>query len=367
MDVYVPDHYRVLGIAVTADAAAIKDAYRKLSRVYHPDRHGGSARATSCFQFISSAHVELSDPLRRLNYDRQLLLRDPLRMVDDPRAARALDVLDLVVRRIQRKPEALPGAERGRDLRVKHEISFELAALGGTTLVAVSYDSVCATCRGQGTTEPARNPVCHVCQGKGTVKHGLRRTNDECGFCAGRGAVLLASCTECAGRGIAHIDRQIGVTVPARAAAGVVLRARGMGETPALGSQPGDLVVELTVAAHPILAVEGDDLVARVPVTWLQAVAGGTVAIPTLEGVERLTLPGDGGGRRELRVANRGMVRADGSRGALRVRLEVDVPRGLPAADLATVAELQARWGEDAFAGVADYARKIADCGSRQP
>ncbi len=367
MDVYVPDHYRVLGVAVAADASAIKDAYRKLSRVYHPDRHGGSARATTCFQYISSAHVELSDPLRRLNYDRQLLLRDPLRMVEDPRAAQALDVLDLVVRRIKRRPEALPGADRGRDLRVRHEVSFELAALGGTALVAVSYDSVCGTCRGQGTTEPARNPVCHVCQGKGTVKHGLRRTNDECGFCAGRGAVLLANCPDCSGRGIARIEQQIGVAVPPRATAGLVLRARGMGETPALGTQPGDLVVELAVAPHPILAIDGDDLVAAVPITWLQAIAGGTVSVPTLEGIERLTLPADLGGRRELRVVGRGMLRADGSRGALRVRLELDVPRTLSEADCAIVRDLHANWGDGAFAAVSDYARRLAQCAPKSP
>ncbi|MBM4344400.1 MAG: DnaJ domain-containing protein [Deltaproteobacteria bacterium] len=362
MELYVPDHYRVLGVPVTADASAIREAYRKLSRVYHPDRHGGSARATCCFQFISSAHTELSDPLRRLNYDRQLLLSDPLRMVDDPRAARALDVLELVVRRIRRQPEALPGAARGRDLRVRHTVPFRVAALGGTTMVAVSYDSVCGGCRGQGTTEPARNPVCHVCQGQGTVKHGLRRANDECAFCAGRGAVLLACCADCGGRGLARIDRQIGVAVPPRAHPGLVLRARGMGETPALGTQPGDLVVELDVAPHPVLEVQGDDLLACVPVTWLQAVAGGTLQVPTLEGTERLTLPTDMAGRRELRIAHRGLPRPDGSRGALRVRLSVDVPTALGADDVAAVAQMQQRWGDGAFAAVTDYARKLDAC-----
>lgn len=355
MDVYVPDHYRVLGIAVAADGAAIKDAYRKLSRVYHPDRHGGSSRATSCFQYISSANTELSDPVKRLNYDRMLLLRDPLRMVDDPRADRALDVLDLVVKRLKRRPDALPGAVRGRDLRVRHTVDFALAALGGVALVQVNYDSVCGTCLGQGSTQPERNPVCHVCQGRGSVKHGLRRQAQECGFCGGRGAVLLVCCQACTGRGIAAISRVIGVQVPARTQTGAVLRARGVGEQPTLGVQPGDLVVEITITPHPVLSAEGHDLVVRVPITWVQALTGGSVQVPTLEGLERLTLPAEIAGYREIRVANRGLPMADGKRGALRVVVIVDCPLRLSRSQIATIEHWQATVAKANWPLVADY------------
>ncbi len=360
MDVYVPDHYRVLGVAVQADQAAIKDAYRKLSRVYHPDRHNGSARATECFQFISGAHSDLIDPQKRLHYDRLLVLRDPLRLVDDPRAERALDVLDLVVRRFRKKPEALPGAARGRDLRVKYTVAFATAALGGTVFVNVAYDSACSDCAGQGTREPEKNPVCHVCQGKGTVSHGLRREHSQCGFCGGRGAVMLAVCATCRGVGIAHVRRDIGVSVPARAASGSVLRVKGVGEQPALGTQPGDLVIDLEVLPHPLLTSDGDDLVLRLPLTWRQALTGGSVQVPTLEGPERLTLPTDAGTRREIRVAARGLPIANGGRGALRVLLTLDCPGGLQPEQVASVLALQDQVGDDRFAAVRDYEATLA-------
>ena len=102
-----PDHYRVLGVAVQASQAEIRSHYRKLSRIFHPDLHGGSATAEDCFKRIAAAYAELGDAERRAHYDRQLMLQDPLRMVDDPRAGKALDALDRVMARLRRRPSQI--------------------------------------------------------------------------------------------------------------------------------------------------------------------------------------------------------------------------------------------------------------------
>ena len=359
MQVYQPDHYRVLGIPVQADPSTLREAYRKLSRVYHPDRHGGSAHATNSFQLISGAWTELSDPARRAHYDRMLALRDPLRMVDDARADRALDVLDLVVRRLRRKPEALPAPHRGRDLRVQQALPFAVAALGGLWQVEAHLACPCPQCRGQGTCEPAANPVCHVCQGAGTVKHGLRRETDSCGFCGGRGAVLLAPCSGCVGAGTVTERRQVAVQVPARCQAGTLLRVRGAGERTPSQSEAGDLVVEVAVEPHPLLQIDGDDLTCRVPLTWQQTLHGGRITVPTLEGPETLTLPAGLRHGHILRIAGRGMPVAR-SRGALRLHLEVDWPEQLTAAQLAELAKLVQQWGDAPFEQASAFAAAAA-------
>ncbi len=359
MQVYQPDHYRVLGVAVQADAATLREAYRKLSRVYHPDRHGGSAHATNSFQLISGAWTELSDPARRAHYDRMLALRDPLRMVDDPRADRALEVLDLVVRRLRRKPEALPAPHRGRDLRVQQALPFAVAAMGGLWQVEAHLGCPCPTCRGQGTCDPAANPVCHVCQGAGTVKHGLRRETDSCGFCSGRGAVLLAPCSECAGVGTVTERRQVAVQVPARCRSGTLLRVRGAGERTPSQSQAGDLVVEVAVQPHPLLAIDGDDLTCRVPLTWSQALHGGRIGVPTLEGPEILTLPAGLRQGHVLRIAGRGLPVGQ-TRGALRIQLEVDWPEELTASQLGDLQQLLVQWGDAPFAQARAFAAAVA-------
>jgi len=363
MQAYQPDHYRLLGVTAHADAAALKSSYRRLSRVFHPDRQQGSARAKECFQQIATAYAELTDAERRLQYDRLLMLRDPLRLMDDPRAEKALDVLDQVVSRLRKKPQALPGMGRGRDLRVAQHVPFVTAMLGGEVTVQAEYDTMCPTCLGQGTIEPERNPVCHVCQGHGALRVGLRRQEQSCGFCQGRGTILLAPCTTCDARAQVHTRHEVQVRVPARCRDGSLLRVRGAGEKPVRGGQPGDLVVAVQIQPHPLLRAEGDDLVCTVPLTWVQAVAGAKVWVPTLEGPEALTVPPGTPSGREFRIVGRGLplVSAAGStrRGALRLQMALDLPDVAMASQVEAVRALEQLLGPAAFAGVAAFARQV--------
>ncbi len=65
----VHTHYDNLKVARDAPPEVIRAAYKTLSHKFHPDRHGGSARATQTFQLISSAYEVLSDPERRRKHD----------------------------------------------------------------------------------------------------------------------------------------------------------------------------------------------------------------------------------------------------------------------------------------------------------
>ncbi len=363
-DTHVPDHYRLLGVAPRATDAQIKAAYRKLSRVYHPDAQGGSAVAEDCFKQIASAYAEVSDAARRVNYDRMLMLRDPLRLMDDPRAERALDVLDTVVTRLRKRQAALPGVVQGRDLRVEHPLPFAKAMLGGLTVVRAEFTKPCALCHGAGTTEPARNPVCHVCQGAGTLKIGLRRQDVRCGFCAGRGSLLLAPCTGCAGTGQVMTHQEVEVHVPVRCREGAHLRVRGGGE-PLAGGRPGDLVVVVRIQAHPFLRADGDDLVCQVPLTWSEAVAGGRVPVPTLETTQWLTVPPGTPPGREFRIGGHGLPISSNptgaaKRGALRVQVFIDMPTELAPSQAAAVLALEAQLGVARFARALAYRASVS-------
>lgn len=356
---YQPDHYRVLGVHPRATDVEIKAAYRKLSRVYHPDLQNGNLLAEDCFKQIASAYADLSDPHKRLNYDRLLMLKDPLRLVDDPRAEKALDVLDGVVTRLRKRQSALPHAGQGRDLRVEHPLPFVLAMLGGRTTVRAEFDTVCQDCHGTGTTEPKRNPVCHVCQGHGLVRTGLRRHELKCAFCQGRGHVLLAPCATCTGKGQVRAHKDVEVQVPARCREGAHLRVRGGGEALA-GGQPGDLVAVVHIEPHPFLRAEGDDLLCQVPLTWSEAAAGAKVPIPTLESIEWLTVPPGTPPGREFRIAQRGLplVTRQGhepKRGTLRVQVQIDMPSGLTPSQVAAILALEHQLGSDSFARVSAY------------
>ncbi len=376
MDTLIPDHYRILGVQPHASEADIKNAYRKLSRIYHPDAQMGSDRATDCFKQISSAYTDLGDPSRRLLYDRQLLLKDPVRLIDDPRAEKALDVLDNVVSRLRRRPLALPTSARGRDLRVQQTIPFILAMTGGPLEVKAQYDTICNDCNGMGTTDPNRMPVCHVCLGSGTFKVGLRRHDGICGFCLGRGTVVLAACPTCRARGQVSVMKTIVAQVPPRVRAGSQLRVRGAGEKlsgeKSAGAQPGDVIVVIQIQAHPLLTVDGDDLHCSVPVTWAQAVLGVKVAVPTLEGIEILSLLPEMVASRHVRIAQRGLLKGAGAtgiaasaaqRGYLHLHLEVDTPEALPPEQLQAVKTLEQFIGEHRFGRVVAYQKLVSEKG----
>jgi curved DNA-binding protein CbpA len=68
------DHYQTLELSMQASLQEIKDAYRKLARMYHPDKHADPSAATGYFQDIQEAYSVLSNDYKRKNYDNELRL-----------------------------------------------------------------------------------------------------------------------------------------------------------------------------------------------------------------------------------------------------------------------------------------------------
>lgn len=328
------DPFRLLGVSVHADAQTVRERYLELSRVYHPDRCGGSPRATSAFQAISKAYATLQDPQARAAAERALALRDPLRLTEDPRLLRAADGVAALWSLAERKRRpALPAAGQGRDLRVVHTIPWVRAALGGTETVVAAWHMPCGSCAGTGSRSLEAEPRCHVCQGTGAWLVGVRRRRHICEFCQGRGLVVLRPCETCAGEGSRHQSHQAEVPIPPRCRDGALLRIRGGGEPPMdglAGARPGDLVVDIRVEPDARWQVDGDDVIARLPVSLWEALAGGVVDVPTLEGWQRLRLPAQSASGQELRVQGHGLPALRGSgRGTLRYRIEIALPTAI--------------------------------------
>ena len=63
------DYYEVLGVPKDADEDALKKAYRKLAKKYHPDANPGDKEAEAKFKEASEAYSVLSDPQKRQQYD----------------------------------------------------------------------------------------------------------------------------------------------------------------------------------------------------------------------------------------------------------------------------------------------------------
>src|SRR5690606_8391198 len=156
---------------------------------------------------------------------------------------------------------------------------------------------------------------------------GAFSLSEPCRECRGRGLVVDDPCSACSGSGRAMSENIIRARIPAGVRDGQRIRLRGKGAPGENGGTAGDLYILVHVKAHEPFGRSGDNLTGTVPVSFPDAVLGGEVKVPTLEG-SRVTLrvPAGTPNGRVFRVRGRGVRRKDGTRGDLLATVEVTVP-----------------------------------------
>jgi molecular chaperone DnaJ len=349
------DYYAALGVSKDASAPDVKKAYRKLARKYHPDANGGDTKAEEKFKEISEAYDVLSDTTKRKEYDeaRTLFGNGGFRV---PRGGTAgggatFDLGDLFGGATGgggaggglgdllgglfgggRRGGTAAGPRRGADVEAEVTLSFTDATEGATVPLTLSGPQTCPTCSGTGAKPGTTPRVCPVCSGTGmeTNNQGGFAFAEPCRHCRGRGLLIDDPCPTCHGEGRAITSRTIRARIPAGVADNQRIRLKGKGQPGERGGPSGDLIVTVHVQSHSLFGRKGDNLTVKLPVTFVEAVMGATVKVPTLEGspVSVKIPPGTPNGK-VLRVRDKGVTKRDGSRGALLVTIEVTVPTTL--------------------------------------
>jgi len=157
---------------------------------------------------------------------------------------------------------------------------------------------------------------------------------------------LEKPCASCHGEGKLQRSSKIKLRIPAGVDGGSRLRSSGNGEAGFRGGPPGDLYVMLHVKAHEIFQRDGDDLLCEVPVSFIQAVLGAEIEVPTLEGRAVIKIPAGTQSHSTFRVKGKGVKSLQGhGHGDLHVRVQVEVPTRLTAEQKAKLQE---------FAGLCD-------------
>ncbi len=270
------DYYETLGVKKDASEDEIKRAYRKLAREHHPDRNPGDKQAETRFKEVQEAYDILSDKSKRGQYD-QFGFAGP-----------------------GGGPNGAPGGfQWGGNFGEGVEIDpaqFEELMRGFGMGGAGDAFSQRARAGGRGRRASApREPV----------KHDLRVPFDM----AALGGTMPLSIN----------DVRVDVKVPAGVEEGQTLRVQGQG--------PGgaDLYLKILIDAHPYFRREGNNLVITAPITISEAVLGGKIDVPLLDG-SKITLtirPGASSGRR-LRVPGKGVKGGD-----LLVEIKIVVPENI--------------------------------------
>ncbi|HET9103639.1 MAG TPA: molecular chaperone DnaJ [Solirubrobacteraceae bacterium] len=340
-----PDYYKVLGVGKNASDEEIKKAYRKLARRYHPDRNAGDKVAEERFKEISQANDVLSDPEKRKAYDRGGVLGGfGMPGGFDPAAFGGGfgDILSDLFGRAGGAAGRGPAgggvrsgpqrAARGRDLETEVSLGFEQAVNGAQVPLAVPTSQPCPTCHGSGAKPGTVPRVCPVCEGRGleSQSQGIFSMSQPCSNCHGSGTVIDDPCPTCNGSGAQRSVRRMRVNIPAGVRDGSRIRLAGKGEPGLRGADPGDLYVITRVSESPVFKRTGDNLEVEVPLTIPEAIQGGVIEVPTLNGSKRLRVaPGTRHGTVQ-RLRGEGPQRLGGKgRGDLRYRFVIDVPAAL--------------------------------------
>jgi curved DNA-binding protein len=300
------DLYAVLGVARDADADAIKTAYRKLARKFHPDVNPGDKKAEDRFKEISEAYAVLEDTEKRALYDE---FGDvTLEAGFDANAARAA----------RRFGGAGPGAGAGGG-----EFAFDLDDLLGGMF-------------GGGRARGAGRRRAAAFRGE-----DMEITLELEFLEAARGTTKQISVARPDASGQPQLER-VSVRIPPGVDEGGRIRLPGKGAEGAGGGPAGDLYARIRVRPHAWFRRDGRDLHLDLPVTIAEATLGAKIEIPTLEGTATVTVPPGSDSGRRLRLRGKGIPAPQGSgaRGDLYATVQIRVPVGLDAAATDTLRSL---------------------------
>ena len=342
------DYYEVLGVDRGAPEGEIKRSFRKLARELHPDVNAHDPEAEEKFKQAAEAYEVLSDPERRRTYD--MLGHEGLRSGGwTSQTAGFSSIQDIFSTFFG---DAFGGGfargpAPGGDVLAVAEVSL-LEVLEGTEH-EVSFEAagVCEHCSGNGAEPGTPIHACERCEGSGQIQEQMRSVFGQvvrampCDRCGGDGRVAETPCGVCSGAGRVTDQRTWEVDVPAGIEDGQRIRIAGAGHDGDAGARPGDLYVEVCVAADERFARQGTELVSRLRVPVTTAMLGGTMAVPTLEGEEDVEVPA-GAQHGDIAVLKGdGLPQLRGKRrGDLHVVFEVVVPEGLSDEDLELVRRL---------------------------
>ena len=296
------DYYEVLGVSREAEEGAIKKAYRKLAKKYHPDTNAGNAQAEQKFKEITEAYTVLSDPKKRKLYDQfgHAAFEGGAGGAGggfggfDFSGADFGDIFGDIFGDLfgggRRGGRAGNGPMQGANIRKGVRITFEEAVFGCEKELEVVIKDPCTTCNGTGAKPGTSPATCPKCGGKGQVVYtsqsffGTVQNVQTCPDCHGTGKIIKEKCSDCAGTGYVASKKTIQVSIPAGIDNGQSIRIRGKGEPGTNGGPRGDLLVEVTVSRHPVFGRQDMHIFSTAPISFAQAALGGDVRIKTVDG-----------------------------------------------------------------------------------
>lgn len=346
------DFYSVLGVSRNASKSEIKSAYRKLARSYHPDVNKEPG-AEQKFKDISNAYEVLSDDEKRAIYDKygEAGLKGSGMGTGD--YSNPFDLFESLFEGFGGMGGMGGGrAARNRPMQGDDEsynlvLNFKEAVFGVEKEIEITRLEGCNTCDGSGAKPGTKPTTCKTCGGQGQVVSstrtplGIFQQVSTCNTCGGTGE-FSTPCKTCGGDGRVRKTKRISLKVPAGVDSGSRLRVRSEGNAGRRGGPPGDLYVFIDVLSDSVLKRDGTNILYTCKVSYIDAILGTTVKVPTVDGVVDLKIPSGTQPGTTLVMSKKGvpLLGKSNARGDQLVRVQVEIPKRLSSDERKLIEEL---------------------------
>ncbi|MEG4245209.1 J domain-containing protein [Microcoleus sp. MON2_D6] len=354
------NYYLILGVPKDATADEIKKAYRRLARQLHPDVNPGDQSAEDKFKDINEAYDILSDIEKRAQYDQfskfwkqkgfqgkqgvrlpnfktwgntKTTRKKPTEDVDFSDYSDFNKFLDQVLGRRREVRMATANDTQGvASSEPWNTASKKTSYVANSRPPRRDFDdremrreTVDREMRRETVDREMRRETVDREMRRETVDREMRRETVDRETRRDIEARLTLPLERAYSGGTERIrledGRAIEVTLPPAMVSGQRIRLRNQG----MGG--GDLYLKITVSPHPFFRLEMSDICCELPLTPSEAVLGGDIEVPTLDGLVKMKLPPGVTSGKRLRLANKGYPTGNGDRGDQLVEIQVLIPK----------------------------------------
>lgn len=378
------DYYEVLGLQKGASEDEIKKAYRKKAREYHPDMHPDNPDAyVEKMQEVNEAYEVLSDSSKKARYD-----QFGHAGIDPSYGGGAggfsgmggmggfTDMGDIFENLFGGFGFTSGGSSRsnanaprrGSDIQESVSISFMEACEGVKKEIKINRMSTCEACKGTGADGSSTTEVCPDCKGRGTIRTtsqnsifgGMVTSTKTCPHCSGKGKIIKNPCQKCRGVGRLRVQKTVSVDIPAGIDDRQTIRLSGQGDCGVNSGPSGDLLINVSVKSHSIFKREGFDIHCDIPVTYMEAVLGAEITVPTIDGDVKYNISEGTQTGTVFRLKGKGVKKINRTeRGNQYVTIYVEVPKNLTKKQKDLLREFEASLSEKNYTKRQSFFEKL--------